>query len=295
MTKPTLKLGFTDTIEPVKDFFTETLSVDFDIIRDDVNPDYLIFGDRNFGNHNESFTNCTKIFYTGENQRPWDYKCHYAITFDHFDTPNHYRLPLYIIYDWDNKRKGVANSEGRKYFSRSIHTYYDDYNSKEFCSFVVKNPSCQMRNNFFHKLCQYKKVDSAGPLFNNTGIKLDHGENAVQEKLAFIQKYKFNLCFENASYPGYATEKLYEALIAKTVPIYWGSPTIALDFNPNAFLSWHNYQDDDKFIEAIKEVENDYGKWHSMTGSPIWSPYNKSIDLDRFRFWFRKNVYSGSK
>lgn len=292
MTKPLLKLGFTDTIEPFAEFFIETLLVDYNIKLDDQNPDYLIFGDRNFGQNNLNYKNCIKIFYTGENQRPWDYQCHYAITFDHYDTPNHYRLPLYVIYDWDNKRKGVATSSDRCYYGQNSKAL-KGYGNKGFCSFVVKNPSCEMRNNFFHKLSQYKKVDSAGPLFNNTGIKLDHGEKAVQEKLAFIGKYKFNMCFENSSHPGYATEKLYEALIGNTVPIYWGSPTIALDFNSEAFLSWHDYKDDDKFLEAIKEVDNDYSTFRWMAQQPIFAKDNKAIDLDRFRFWFKKNVYRG--
>ena len=98
MIKQILKLGFTDTIEPVKDFFAEVLSETYDVIRDDTNPDYLIFGDRNFGEHNKTFNskNVIKIFYTGENQRPWDYDCHFAITFDHIDIDRHYRLPLLL-------------------------------------------------------------------------------------------------------------------------------------------------------------------------------------------------------
>jgi hypothetical protein len=292
-----LRLGFTDTIEPFAEFFIETLGVEYEIERDDANPDYLIFGDRNFGQNNLNYNNknCVKIFYTGENQRPWDYSCHYAITFDHYDTSNHYRLPLYVIYDWDNKRKGVANIETRSK-AKHKHEFIKNFNERKFCSFIVKNPGCEMRNNFFHKLSQYKQVDSAGPLFNNTGIKLDHGANAVQEKLAFLPKYKFNLCFENASHPGYATEKIYEALVAGTIPIYWGSPTIALDFNTDTFLSWHDYQDDDKFIDAIKEVDDDYRGYRHflyMTEEYMVSRFNKALDLDRFRFWFGKNVYRG--
>jgi inorganic pyrophosphatase len=44
-----LKLGFADTFDTAKRFFTETLSQYYNVIRDDDAPDYLIFGDRNFG------------------------------------------------------------------------------------------------------------------------------------------------------------------------------------------------------------------------------------------------------
>jgi alpha(1,3/1,4) fucosyltransferase len=290
-----LKLGFTDTFEAIAEFFIDTLSVDYEIIRDDANPDYLIFGDRNFGNNNLNYKNCIKIFYTGENQRPWEYQCHYAITFDHFDTENHYRLPLYVIYNWDNKRKGVATIEDRK--GNGFKSHYDsnfgDYDRRGFCSFVVKNPNCQRRNDFFKKLNQYRPIASAGPLFNNMGFILPHGETAVQEKLSFLPNYRFNLCFENSSWPGYATEKLYEALIANTIPIYWGSPTITLDFNPKAFLNWHDYQDDDAFIKAIIEVDQSHKKFKSMLEEDPLSPMNTYFDMNKFRRWFSKNVYRG--
>lgn len=291
--KPKLKLGFTDTIESIKSFFIEVLSVDYEIVRDDANPDYLIFGDRNFGTKNEQYDHnkVTKIFYTGENQRPWEYKCHHAITFDHYDNQFHYRLPLYVIYDRDNKERGVAHADIAGRDARNLFGQ-----KREFCSFVVKNGGSKKRNDFFHKLSEYKQVTSAGPLFNNTGYVLEGGENAVKTKLEFLPKYKFNLCFENSSHPGYATEKLYEALIGDTVPIYWGSPTIEVDFNHKAFLNWHDYQDDDLFIEAIKKVDQDDELYMEMYGEPMF-PFSfektKFFDMDMFRRWFGKNVYKG--
>jgi hypothetical protein len=288
-----LRLGFTDTIKPFEEFFTEVLSRQYDIERDDENPEYLIFGDRNFGTNNMQpkyrHDKCVRIFFTGENQRPAHYDCHYSISFDH-ENRNNYRLPLFVIYDWDNKRKGIANSDN---CDRDIMDIMGK--PREFCSFVVKNGGCEMRNNFFHKLSQYKKVDSAGPLFNNVGYVLEGGDRAVQAKAEFLPKYKFNLCFENSSYPGYATEKLFEALVFKTIPIYWGSPTIEADFNPRAFLNWDDYQDSDRLIEAIKQVDQNEGDFTNMYLEPMfnWWVKPKVFDLDRLVFWFNKYVYRG--
>lgn len=284
-----LKLGFTDTFGAVEEFFTDVLSREYDVERDDQNPEYLIFGDRNFGNQNEQpkyrRDGITRIFYTGENQRPEHYNCHHAISFDHTEFYN-YRLPLYVIYDWDNRRKGLDHADSE---NRDVPDSYKE----GFCSFVVKNPGCEKRNEFFHKLSQYKKVDAAGPLFNNVGYVLEGGEKAVQAKAEFLPKYKFNLCFENSSHPGYATEKLYEALVFKTIPIYWGSPTIECDFNTNAFLNWHDYQSDEKLIEKIIELDNDEHSYSMKYFEPMF-PYfkkNKYFDLDRLLYWFNKNVY----
>lgn len=293
--KPILKLGFTDSFDSIINFFVKTLSERFEIIRDDVTPDYLMFGDRNFGNNNEIFNNrnCIKIFFTGENERPWNYKCHYSISFDHHEFDgNNYRLPLYVIYDYDNHFRDVPNTDTD---NRSPSDLLE-LNKKEFCSFVVKNGACEMRNKWFHKLSEYRKVTSAGPLFNNIGYVLPRGDGAVEAKLKFLNSYKFNLCFENSSYPGYVTEKLYEALCAKTIPIYWGSSTVEVDFNTKAFLNWHDYGNDEDFLQAIKEVDEDPYLYEEMYLQPMFSDYqkvNKFFDKTRFLNWFERNVYKG--
>ena len=295
MTKPILRLGFTDTFDAISNFFVTILSEDFKIIRDDFNPDYLIFGDRNFGSNNVNYNDrrCIKIFYTGENERPNNYHCNYAISFDHVDNEQQYRLPLYVIYDFDNQHRDVNNT---KTVDRDPSDLIKKFKDK-FCSFVVKNGACEKRNYFFQRLNEYKRVDSGGPLFNNIGYVLERGDGAVAAKMKFLNDYKFNLCFENSSYAGYTTEKLYEAYMFGTVPIYWGSPTIECDFNPKAFLNWHDYQDDDAFMEAIIEVDTKPELYEQMYMEPLFhswkEPYNKYLDMNRFRTWFKKNVYMG--
>lgn len=291
--KPLLKLGFTDTFSGPVNFFTTILSERFDVVVDHDNPHYLIFGDSNFGNDNVRFDDraCIKIFYTGENARPWDYRCHYSITFDHFEFDGrNYRLPLYVLYDYDNHFRDAPNTS-------NVNRQPEDLLEKKgFCSFVVKNGGCEKRNQWFHKLNEYKPVASGGPLFNNIGYVLPRGEESVSAKTKFLNNYKFNLCFENSSYPGYATEKLYEALTTKTVPIYWGSPTIEVDFNTKAFLNWHDYGDDDAFFEAIKEIDENPDLYEEMYLQPMFADYqkvNKFFDKDRFLNWFEKTVYKG--
>jgi hypothetical protein len=290
---PVLRLGFTDTFGAIENFFTKILSEKFEIIRSDLNPDYLIFGDKNFGNNNVNYNNrnLIKIFYTGENERPTDYRCHYSISFDHneFDGKN-YRLPLYVIYDYDNHYRDVPNT------STIYRSGADLLVKKEFCSFVVKNGGCQKRNEWFEILNSYKGVASGGPLFNNIGYVLPRGDQTQQAKLKFLNSHKFNLCFENSSYPGYTTEKLYDALCAKTVPIYWGSPTIECDFNTKAFLNWHDYGNDQDFLEAIKEIDENPDLYEEMYLQPMFADYqrvNKFFDKDRFLNWFERNVYKG--
>jgi len=290
MKKP-LRLGFTDTNNQIATFFLNVLSSKFAVTVDQNNPQVVIFGDSNFGHNNLNIdkNKVVKVFYTGENQRPWNYDAHCFISFDHIEDETHYRLPLYVIYDWHNKVKGWPN------MSQSHIRSPEDVNSKtKFCSFLVRNPSCQMRNNMFHKLSEYKKVDSGGPLFNNIGHVLEYGDNAPKAKMEWLKDYKFNICYENSSYPGYATEKLYEAYMGGTIPIYWGSPTIEVDFNPLAFLNRHNFASDEDFIKAIELVDSNDSVYNQIYQQPLFhsSIGNRFTNLDRFTRWFDTNVYT---
>jgi len=292
MDKPTLRIGFVDYFKPMDTFFMETLATDFTIVRDDQDPDYLFFCDENYGVRNKEYDNkkCVKIFYTGENRRPWNYSCNFAISFDHLTGNNVYRLPLYVLDNWWYKKSlGLEDI-------RDIHRNNYAADKTGFCSFVVRNGHNPVRNDMFHKLSEYKKVDSAGEWLNNTGYILDRSPGKFHtSKLDFLRTRKFNLCYENGQWPGYVTEKLYHALYAGTIPIYWGSPTVGLDFNPDAIISRHDFETDEGMIDWIIRVDEEDWLYDDIVNKPIfryneWSRLNY-FDLTRFNRWFMENVY----
>ncbi|WP_232262536.1 glycosyltransferase family 10 domain-containing protein, partial [Helicobacter pylori] len=65
-------------------------------------------------------------------------------------------------------------------------------------------------------------------------------------------QYKFNLCFENSQGYGYVTEKILDAYFSHTIPIYWGSPSVAKDFNPKSFVNVHDFNNFDEAIDYIR-------------------------------------------
>ena len=162
-----------------------------------------------------------------------------------------------------------------------------------FCSFVVSNGNCKERNKIFEKISKYKKVDSAGILFNNTGSILPRNESSQLHKFNFLKNRKFNICYENSSYPGYVTEKIFHSFFCKSIPIYWGSPTVELDFNIKAFISRHEFKNDEEMIEKIIEIDNDEKLYDEMTSQPIFNERNKYFNLNKFNEWFLSNVYKG--
>jgi len=284
-----LFLGVTDTHEHLAQFFMSILGTRYNLEIVDTNketPEILLFGDDNFGSNNTKFSrkDCIKLFYTGENRRPENFDCDYAISFDHNFEPWHYRLPLYVIYMW-----------ALEYIHNTPYDYNYIFNpvvkeKTDFCSFVVSNPNCIERNEFFKKLHAIKHVDSAGKLYNNINAKIE-GESG---KIDFLSTRKFNICFESYSHPGYVTEKILHAFYAGTVPIYWGSETIANDFNPAAFINVHDFNSQEEAIAHIIKVDQDDELYASYINAPKFlnNIPPSYIILDNFLNWFDAIVYN---
>jgi hypothetical protein len=152
-----------------------------------------------------------------------------------------------------------------------------DYENRGFCSFVVSNPHGVLRNLFFERLSKRKKVDSGGRYKNNIGGHLE-------DKKSFLSSYRFNICFENSSSPGYSTEKIIQAFSAKTIPIYWGDPSIATFFNREAFIDLREFKNFDDAIEYILRVDSSPDLWLKYVNS---NPFVDSIDPKEYQDeWF---------
>jgi hypothetical protein len=94
------------------------------------------------------------------------------------------------------------------------------------------------REEFFRQLSKYKKIDAPGLSMNNMeSIDQLYTGDIWQRKRQFLGEYKFTIAFENDIYPGYQTEKLYDAMQANSIPIYCGDPFIGDVFNINSFIN----------------------------------------------------------
>ncbi len=213
------------------------------------NPDYLICFV--WGPPPRDFRGIT-ICYTGENVRPDLSTFDYAISFDWLEHPCHFRMPLYRTY-FDPLE--LTRPKDPEQILRS---------KSRFCNFVVSNGGCQKRNRFFHKLSRYKLVDSGGRYLNNLGAPIGN-------KRQFLLDYKFTLAFENASYPGYTTEKLAEPMWSNSLPIYWGNPCVERDFNPRSFINLHDFADEDAALEWIIKVDRDDELYMSYFREPYFA------------------------
>lgn len=79
------------------------------------------------------------------------------------------------------------------------------------------------------------KTDTQGhklrhEIINRFGNEIDvfgNGYKKVDNKIEALRDYKYTIVVENEKSDGWYTEKLIDALVTGTIPIYWGDPCIA--------------------------------------------------------------------
>ena len=258
----TIKIQFTDP-----DSFTRALHGflfrHFDLEISDA-PDFVISSDKG-GDYRRY--RCIRILYSSERIRLDT--CNYDFTFSMLPvTDRNYYLPCYFfapLYPLLFERKDADELMKEK---------------TKFCNFVYSRksprtifnyyPGVAYRNNLFHRLSGYKRVDSAGGAFNNMadGKRL---QSAVSAMVDFYRSCKFTIAFENASQPGYCTEKLTNALACATVPIYWGDPLVHEQFNPKAFINCLDYDGWDEVIERVVEVDQNDELYRQYLREPAFA------------------------
>lgn len=253
----TVRIWYTDfwrNFNPETFLFTRVLQKYYEVVFDQNNPDYIFCS--HFGNDYLNY-NGIRILFMGEAKTP-DFNLYdYALAFDYLQFGDRYlRYPLYLT-DQENCERAIKK-----------HLYSDAYylEKKKFCNFVVSNGAGanQIRNQYFDKLCEYKRVDSGGGYRNN----LPDGK-PVKDKRAFQKEYRFSFAFENSAISGYTTEKIIDAWAAETIPIYWGDPNIEAEFNHKAFINCNHFHSMEELIEKVKEIDQNEKKYLEMMKQPI--------------------------
>jgi GR25 family glycosyltransferase involved in LPS biosynthesis len=247
--------------------------------------DVLVFGP--FGDRWRSIDpSVPKVHYTGENSKPIQHPdVKLNLGFEHRTDEHYIRLPLWMLeINWFradvnrlvNPKPVSIDACCQDLAKPNPSKVQDDLEKRtKFCAFVVSNPCNSIRNNSFHWLSKYKKVDSAGRLYNNTGPDIFAGlggGGGELKKVDFFKQYKFALTFENASSPGYTTEKMFHAKVGGCVPIYWGDPEVEQDFDVRGFIDARKIKSEQELIDLVKEVDNNDALWKEKTSIPALDP-----------------------
>lgn len=252
----TLKIKFVDfwpDLIPHDNIITNALEEKYNVEISE-KPDYIFYSV--FGREHLKY-NCIRIFFTGESIFPDFNICDYAIGYDFLELQDRYlRFPLYYWILIDN-RDLYNTIQNRNHGIKEVCT------NRKFCNFVYSNAGADhFRTELFYGLSEYRHIDSGGGYLNNIGRR-------VGDKLEFCKQYKFTIACENSVYPGYSTEKIIQAFIAETVPIYWGNPYVEKDFNSNSFINCHSLTSIQAIVEKVKYINENDEVYFDMLNQPI--------------------------
>lgn len=198
------------------------------------------------------------IWYSAENIRPplaqgFDHYLSYDL--DDYQNLNTY-LPLWLC------RLGptielVNSSQESLMHPRNV----GDLRKKNFCM-VASNPE-QIRSHFIERLMNHAQVDVFGKLGSR-----------IENKNLTLQKYNFNICFENDLYPGYVTEKAIESYLSGSIPVWRGLDSAGF-LNQDAIIDVTNLSIEEG-IRKIIEVSKNTELMQHMRKQPI---LNRKINL----------------
>jgi hypothetical protein len=270
--------GFWQGFNPQTDnVFGKSLNKFFDVDYVDKNSDLHFFSV--YGTEHKKHDG-KKVFFTPENfyshkYLPLDFVlgsenlfkyADYSITSFDLNDERNFRLPCYVRRYGFNIYKNI---EKRELKNKTKKILYLQQNCVPF------------RDNFVKKLQNYFVVDCPGNCNRNIN-------NYVENKLKFLEDYKFVISFENSSHPGYNTEKLVDGFISMSVPIYWGDTTVHDDFNSDTFLNFNDYENESSFIDEIIKVDSNDEIYNKMIlSNPI---KNKSIFDENLFIDFIKKI-----
>ena len=86
-----------------------------------------------------------------------------------------------------------------------------------------------------------------------------------------LRRYRFSICYENAVFPGYITEKIFDCFMAGVIPVYLGAPDIT-DYVPaDTFIDKRHYPTYEALHERLQSIGADE---HRAYLERIWAFVN---------------------
>lgn len=221
--------------------------------------DFLICGDGGF--KYEKFPK-TRIFITAENHDPNLSLFDYCLTHNRKQNDRCLHFPYWL-------QRVLYYPELQKRLEERPPLTVDEFvaQKREFCNFICRNHVCRTRNRFVKHLSERKRVNCPGPFMHNTDFVLGKSN---QDKYDYQEKHIFSVAYENEASPGYTTEKIVDAFVSRTIPIYWGDPTVEEIFNPEAFIHARRFANEKELIDYVIALSEDAESCVTMLNAPVF-------------------------
>lgn len=135
---------------------------------------------------------------------------------------------------------------------------------------------------WYYTLSDYTLVDGQHHTINMTNGIVGAEKRKLWDSM-------FSICVENSTNTGYHTEKIIDAFLSKTIPIYWGADNLAeLGYDMTGVIQC---KDENEIIEQVNKLteESYYSRKDAMNHNYIKAKYYADI-FSRFVTMMREIV-----
>eukprot|EP00668_Euglena_longa_P029610 GGOE01036968.1.p1 GENE.GGOE01036968.1~~GGOE01036968.1.p1 ORF type:complete len:394 (+),score=94.58 GGOE01036968.1:19-1200(+) len=114
----------------------------------------------------------------------------------------------------------------------------------------------ERRTALLKSLMRHIRVDSYGRCEHNAEFEglANQVKGWEKQKIAMLTQYRALLAWENTQDENYVSEKVFQALMAGVVPVYWGAPDVE-DFVPRGMILNANAYTPETMHQLARELE----------------------------------------
>jgi len=144
----------------------------------------------------------------------------------------------------------------------------------------ISNCVSPFRNSFIQELMNHTRIDQYGGCFNN--VQTPGWARKVSRawgvgKVKMLDRYKIALAVENQAVDSYVSEKVYQALEAGAIPIYYGARDVSEFVPRGSYIDARDFKSTKRLAEYIEALKLDrerfgtYFEWGKEDVERIWT------------------------
>lgn len=199
------------------------------------------------------------------------------------------REDIFISY---HAKDDVQSTYAGSLFHNGRNYHVSSYKDNETLVYWSSSRCLPQRNELAKKLLKLLPYHSFGKCLNNVG-GLDRAlsfypecasDGSVTPKWwdhlhCAMSHYKFVLAIENTWTESYVTEKLFYALDAGAVPIYFGAPNVMDFVPPHSIIDGNKFRSMEELATFVKSLANDpvaYAEYHAWRRCGVLGNYGNT-------------------
>lgn len=126
------------------------------------------------------------------------------------------------------------------------------------------------RDGLAEALSRQIKIDSYGRYLRNRSI--EGPDRGPQTKIETIARYRFCLALENSIATDYVTEKMFDPLLAGTVPVYLGAPNVDEFVPAGSYINAEDHggpEDLAAYLRHLVATPQEYAAYFAWRSKPL--------------------------